>query len=110
ADLWARLTSEAGTVPGIESAGVVDAVGPGVERLVPGDRVVGLPYFALGAYADYVRVPATHVFKVPKELPLEVAAAVPVNYLTAYIAVVRTAHVRAGERVLVHAAAGGVGL
>jgi NADPH:quinone reductase-like Zn-dependent oxidoreductase len=110
ADLWTRLTSEAGIVPGIESAGVVESRGDGVVGLAPGDRVVGLPYFALGGYAEYTRVPATHVFKVPPELPLEIAAAVPVNYLTAYIAVVRTAQVRPGERVLVHAAAGGVGL
>lgn len=110
ADLWARLSSLPGTVPGIECAGVVRAVGADVARVAPGDRVVGLPYFALGAYAEESLVPATHVFPVPDALELDVAAAIPVNYLTAYLAVVRTAQVRSGERVLVHAAAGGVGI
>jgi NADPH:quinone reductase-like Zn-dependent oxidoreductase len=110
ADLWRRLAGEPGDVPGIEVAGTVHAVGAGVAGAAYGDRVVGLPYFSLGGYAEYTTVPATHVFPIPKELDFELAAAVPVNYLTAYIAVVRTAQVRAGERVLVHAAAGGVGL
>ena len=55
-------------------------------------------------------MPATHVIPVPDELALDLAAAIPVNYLTAYIGLVRVAQVRRGECVLVHAAAGGVGL
>ena len=78
--------------------------------LAVGDRVVGLPYFALGGYAEYVEVPATHVIPVPDELALDLAAAIPLNYLTAYIGLVRVAQLRRGEWVLVHAAAGGVGL
>ena len=112
ADLWARLNpdGEARAVPGIELAGRVHQLGSGVNGLAVGDRVVGLPYFALGGYAEYVEVPATHVIPVPDELALDLAAAIPVNYLTAYIGLVRVAQVRRGECVLVHAAAGGVGL
>jgi len=112
ADLWARLNpdGDARAVPGIELAGRVHELGSEVNGLAVGDRVVGLPYFALGGYAEDVEVPATHVIPVPDELPLDLAAAIPVNYLTAYIGLVRVAQVRRGERVLVHAAAGGVGL
>jgi len=112
ADLWARLNpdADAGAIPGIEVAGRVHEVGPDVTDVAIGDRVVGLPYFALGGYAEYVEVPATHVVPVPQELTLDLAAAIPVNYVTAYIGLMRVARVRPGERVLVHAAAGGVGL
>jgi NADPH:quinone reductase-like Zn-dependent oxidoreductase len=112
ADLWARLNPEGepGGVPGIEVSGRVHELGADVDGFVVGDRVIGLPYFALGGYAEYVEVPATHVVHVPDDLPLDLAAAIPVNYLTAYIGLVRVAQVRRGERVLIHAAAGGVGL
>jgi NADPH:quinone reductase-like Zn-dependent oxidoreductase len=112
ADLWARLSppSEPRTVPGIEVSGCVHELGADVSGLAIGDRVVGLPYFTLGGYAEYVEVPATHVVPIPDDLALDLAAAIPVNYLTAYIALARVAQVRRGERVLVHAAAGGVGL
>jgi NADPH:quinone reductase-like Zn-dependent oxidoreductase len=112
ADLWARLNpdGEARAVPGIELAGRVHELGSEANGFAVGDRVVGLPYFALGGYAEYVAVPATHVVHVPDDLTLDLAAAIPVNYLTAYIGLVRVAQVRRGERVLVHAAAGGVGL
>jgi NADPH:quinone reductase-like Zn-dependent oxidoreductase len=110
-DLWARLNphGEPSAVPGIEVAGRIHALGSDVDGFALDDRVVGLPYFILGGYAEYVEVPATHVFPVPDDIALDVAAAIPVNYLTAYIALVRVAQVRRGERVLVHAAAGGVG-
>jgi NADPH:quinone reductase-like Zn-dependent oxidoreductase len=112
ADLWTRLNPDAepGAVPGIEVAGRVHALGTDVDGFSVGDRVVGLPYFTHGGYADYVEVPATHVFSVPDDVALDVAATIPLNYLTAYIALVRVAQVRRGDRVLVHAAAGGVGL
>lgn len=112
ADLWARLDPEAGpgAIPGIEVSGRVHELGSDVSGLSVGDRVIGLPYFALGGYAEYVDVPSTHVVRVPDDLALDLAAAIPVNYLTAYIALARVARVRPGEQVLVHAAAGGVGL
>lgn len=86
------------------------ALGSEVRGLELGDRVVGLPYFVRGGYAEQVEVPATHVFPVPDHVPLDIAAAIPLNYLTAYIGLVQVARVRRGDRVLVHAAAGGVGL
>jgi NADPH:quinone reductase-like Zn-dependent oxidoreductase len=100
ADLWSAR-GEPGHVPGIEVAGVVEATG---------ERVVALPWHAHGAYAELVAVPATHVFPLPDGIDFELAAAVPLNYLTAFVALERVAQVRAGEQVLVHAAAGGVGL
>jgi synaptic vesicle membrane protein VAT-1 len=110
-DLWARLNPNGSprVVPGIEVSGTVHALGEAVDGFELGERVVGLPYFILGGYAEYVEVPATHVFPVPDDIALDVAAAIPLNYLTAYIALVRVAQVRPDERVLIHAAAGGVG-
>ena len=99
ADLWTRLDpdGEPGVVPGIEVAGRVHSLGADVDAFSVGDRVVGLPYFAHGGYAEYVEVPATHVFPVPDEIALDVAAAIPLNYLTAYIALARVAQVRRGD-------------
>ena len=113
ANLGTRLDPSAtpGGVPGIEVAGRVHELGSDVKGLEIGDRVIGLPYFTHGGYAEYVAVPATHVVRVPDDLGLDVAALGDlVNYLTAYIGLVRVAQVREGDLVLVHAAAGGVGL
>src|SRR5271157_4911588 len=73
-----------------------------------GERVVALTHF--GGHADVVCVPAEQVFQIPDEMSFEEAAALPVNYLTAYHMLFRVACVRPGERVLVHMAAGGVGM
>jgi NADPH:quinone reductase-like Zn-dependent oxidoreductase len=94
-------------VVGYEVAGVVDAVGAGVSRTKPGDRVIGLCRF--GGYADVVVVPEGQVFAVPERLGFEAAAAIPVNYLTAWLMLVDLGNVRADHVVLVHSAAGGVG-
>ncbi len=95
-------------VPGSECAGVVHAVSDGVADLKPGDRVMsGL---IRGAFAERVAVPASRVWKMPEGVSFETAAAFPVVYGTSYMALVERAHVRAGETVLVTAAAGGVGL
>src|SRR5207248_6693870 len=91
-------------VVGYEVAGEVDA---GPPELV-GRRVLALTKF--GGHADTVCVPAAQVFELPDGLDFEAAAAIPVTYLTAYHMLFRVANVRAGERVLVHMAAGGVGL
>lgn len=95
-------------VPGLEFSGEVDAVGAGVESWSVGDAVVGGNRF--GAMADYTVVPAASLRPKPAALGWEAAAAYPVAYLTAYVALVRCARVAPGEWVLVHGAAGGVGL
>lgn len=96
-------------VVGYEVAGTVEAVGAGVDAgIVPGQRVVALTRF--GGYADVVVVPAPQVFALPDRLSFEQGAAIPVNYLTAVLMLRHFGNVQAGERVLVHAAAGGVGM
>ncbi|MCC6215142.1 MAG: zinc-binding dehydrogenase [Polyangiaceae bacterium] len=94
-------------VVGYEGAGTVDAVGSGVTSLGPGARVVYLSHF--GGHADVVCVPAANVLELPAAMSFDEAAALPVNYLTAFHMLFRLARLRAGERVLVHMAAGGVG-
>jgi NADPH:quinone reductase-like Zn-dependent oxidoreductase len=95
-------------VVGYEVAGVVDAVGAGVTNPGEGDRVVALTRF--GGYADYVVVPASQAYRFPDRLSDAEAAAVPVTYLTAAIALYRMAAVTSGETVLVHNAGGGLGI
>ncbi len=93
---------------GYEVAGVVDTVGPGVTTARAGDRVVATTRF--GGQSELVVVPATAVFPLPEGWTFEQGAAFPVVYLTAHHMLVRVAVARRGETVLVHAAAGGVGL
>lgn len=102
------------TVMGYEVAGVVDQVGPraegapaGAAAFAVGARVVALTRF--GGHSDTIVVPATQVAEIPAALSWEKAAAVPVNYATAWLMLVHLGNVRSGETVLVHAAAGGVG-
>ena len=95
------------TVVGYEIAGEVDAVGTGVADLKVGDRVAALTRF--GGHADVVCVPAARVFTLPDGMPWDVAAAIPVNYLTAYHMLFVMRRIKPGEKVLVHMAAGGVG-
>ena len=95
-------------VSGLEFAGEVDALGEGVADWQVGDAVVGGNRF--GAMAEYCVAPAAALRAKPEQLTWEEAAAYPVAYLTAYVALVRCARVEAGEWVLVHGAAGGVGL
>lgn len=113
ADVMARLGlyPDAPPLPavvGYEVAGTVDAVGAGVAGFRTGDRVLALTRF--GGYATSVVVPATQVFATPSRLTDIEAAAVPVNYLTASIALYRLANVGAGDTVLVYGAGGGVGI
>jgi NADPH:quinone reductase-like Zn-dependent oxidoreductase len=113
ADILARigLYPDAPSLPsvvGYEVAGVVDAAGPGVNSPSSGDRVLALTRF--GGYADYVVVPAYQVFRFPDALSDAEAAAVPVTYLTAAIALYRMAALTSGEVVLVHNAGGGLGI
>jgi NADPH2:quinone reductase len=94
--------------PGGEVAGLVREVGAGVNKVKPGDRVVAtVPY---GAYATQVAAFEPQVFKIPDVMPFEHAAAFTVVYHTSYFALVYRAPVHEGQSVLVHGAAGGVGL
>ncbi|KJS62147.1 NADP-dependent oxidoreductase [Streptomyces rubellomurinus] len=96
---------------GWDVSGVVEAVGPGVAIHRPGDEVYGMPRFPhpAGGYAEYVTAPARHFAPRPEGLSHVEAAGLPLAALTAWQALVDTADVRPGQRVLVHAAAGGVG-
>src|SRR5262245_29448470 len=95
-------------VVGYEVAGRVDAIGTGVTRWQKGDRVLAFTRF--GGYSESVVVGDAHVFPVPERLSDAEAAAVPVNYLTAWIALYRQAALAAGETVLIHGVGGGVGI
>jgi synaptic vesicle membrane protein VAT-1 len=95
-------------VVGYEVAGVVDALGEDTEGFTTGSRVVALTRF--GGHSDVVCVPAGQVLPMPDEMSFAEAAAIPVTYLTAYHMLFRIAGLRPGERVLVHMAAGGVGM
>lgn len=113
ADLMARvgLYPDAPKIPcvvGYEVAGVVDQVGEGVTGFAAGDQVFGMPRF--GGYTDTLAIDAAQVYRMPEGMSFEEAAAFPVVYLTAYDMMLFTGNLRPGLRVLVHSAAGGVGL
>jgi NADPH:quinone reductase-like Zn-dependent oxidoreductase len=113
ADVLARLglypdAPKPPVVVGYEVAGHVDGVGRSVIGFHDGDRVMALTKF--GGYADTVTVPSSQVFHFPDQLSDSEAAAVPVNYLTAAIALYRMAALAPGETVLIHNAGGGVGI
>ena len=94
-------------VLGYEGAGVVDAVGSGVDAKRIGQRVLFMSDF--GAHAEQVVVPQEAAVELPADLSFEAAAAIPVNYATAWQLLFEVARIRPGDRVLVHMAAGGVG-
>jgi NADPH:quinone reductase-like Zn-dependent oxidoreductase len=94
-------------VVGYEASGVVEKLGEGVTSPAIGTRVMAMIRF--GAQADHVVIPASQAVPVPDAMSLEAAAALPVNYLTAYHILFRVAPLRPGARVLIHMAAGGVG-
>jgi NADPH:quinone reductase-like Zn-dependent oxidoreductase len=96
---------------GWDVAGVVEEVGYGVTRFAVGDRVFGMPRFPreAAAYAEYVTSPSRQLARIPDNLGDVEAGALPLAGLTAWQALVETADVRPGQRVLVLAAAGGVG-
>ncbi len=98
-------------IPGWDVSGVVEEVGFGVTTLKPGDEVYGMPRFPLvaGGYAEYATAPSRQLARKPATLGHEQAAAVPLAALTAWQALVDTAKLLPGQRLLVHAAAGGVG-
>ena len=92
--------------PGIEGSGIIEAVGANVTTLKKGDEVYGL---VAGGYAEYALALASEVQLKPAGITFEQAASLPVGALTAWGAVIDTANVETGQRVLVHGAAGGVG-
>ncbi len=96
-------------VPGVEGAGVVEAIGPGVEGLRPGDRVAyaGLP---IGGYAEVRNLPASRLLALPAGIAVATAAAAMLRGLTAHMLLHRVVRVGPGSTLLVHAAAGGLGL
>jgi len=96
------------TCVGFELSGVVREVGAQVSGFSAGDRVMAVTRF--GGYADVVAVDARRAWKLPREMPLEHAAALPAVYLTAWQSIVEVARAREGESILIQAVAGGVGL
>jgi NADPH:quinone reductase-like Zn-dependent oxidoreductase len=113
ADLMARvgLYPDAPKLPcvvGYEASGTIDRVGPGVTAFREGDRVFAMPRF--GGYTDVLAVAAGQVLPMPPAMTFEEAAALPVVYLTAYHTMVFTGALRRGSTVLIHSAAGGVGV
>ncbi|MBX3200379.1 MAG: zinc-binding dehydrogenase [Labilithrix sp.] len=113
ADLMARvgLYPDAPKIPcvvGYEVSGVVDAVGKDVTRFREGERVFGMPRF--GGYTDTLVVDERQAFRMPDAMSFEEAAALPVVYLTAHHMMLYTGNLRPRSRVLIHSAAGGVGL
>ena len=113
ADTLARtgLYPDAPKVPcvvGYEVAGEVESVGDGVESLKQGERVLAGTRF--NGQAELVTVPESMVYKLPDQLSFEEGAAFPVNYATAQAGLVVMGGLKKGERVLIHAAAGGVGI
>ncbi len=113
ADLMARIGMypDAPKIPcvvGYEVAGVVDQVGPSTVGFSVGDRVFGMPHF--GGYSDTVVLPTAQAFRMPAKMSFEEAAALPVVYITAHHMLLYTGTLRPGMKVLLHSAAGGVGL
>jgi NADPH2:quinone reductase len=95
--------------PGAEVAGVVEELGEGVEGVRVGDRVLAIPNFGGGGFAESTTASAAGVFPIPDSMPFAAGAALHVVYQTGHLALHRRAHLQAGETLLVHAGAGGVG-
>ncbi|KAM3598693.1 uncharacterized protein V6R79_021388 [Siganus canaliculatus] len=105
--LYDRLPSPPVT-PGMECSGVVEAVGEEVTDRKVGDRVMVLNRF--GLWQEVAVVPASHTFLIPEGMSFEEAAALPVNFITAYMMLFDFGNLRPNQSVLIHAAAGGVGI
>jgi NADPH:quinone reductase-like Zn-dependent oxidoreductase len=105
------LLGEPPFILGWDISGVIERVVPGVTRFAVGDQVYGMPFFPRpgNAFAEYVAVPSRQLAAKPGTLDHAEAAALPMAGLTAWHSLVDTAHIEAGQRVLIHAGAGGVG-
>ena len=117
ADLMARAGKYGAAPPipcvvGYEIAGEVKSAGPDAGgsgiSFKPGDRVMGLTHF--GGYSSMVSVPAAQLYRIPDTMSFSQAAAIPVNYFTAYLALIRFCNAQPGEYVLILNAGGGVGV
>jgi NADPH2:quinone reductase len=93
--------------PGMEASGVIEAVAPDVKDLKPGMRVM---YIGMGSYAEYTLIRASRVMPIPNEMDFEQAAAFPIAVLTAWHMIHTCNVTRPGQTVIVHSAAGGVGI
>ncbi len=94
--------------PGMEVSGTIHEVGPDVEGFEVGDRVVGTG--TKGGYASYTVSNSQGVFKIPDDISFDTAAAFPAVYLTSYLMIIHPGDLHPGESILIHGAAGGVGL
>ncbi len=94
--------------PGMEVSGTVHEVGPDVDNFEVGDRVVGSG--GSGGYSTHTISKVATVFKIPVDVTFELAAAFPAVYLTSYLMVIHPGDLQPGESILIHGAAGGVGL
>ena len=119
ADLLQRMGIYPGTpkppfVPGMEIAGVVEKVADSGAKAAEGEPLrVGeavAAFARFNAYAHWVAVPARQVYRLPAGMPFDDAAAIPVNYLTAYHSMFAMGNLQPRDRILVHGAAGGVGI
>ncbi len=96
-------------VPGVEGAGIVQAIGADVDGVSVGDRVAWMGPIGAGGYGSHSIIKAPYVTQISDEIGFETAASIPVNAMTAYHMLVNLGAASAGKCVLVHAAAGGVG-
>jgi len=95
-------------IVGYEASGIVDKLGEGSQKFIIGSRVLAIIKF--GAHADTIIANEENVFAIPDNMSFDEAAAIPVNYLTAYQMLFNVANLKSGNKVLIHMAAGGVGL
>ncbi|XP_067825028.1 synaptic vesicle membrane protein VAT-1 homolog [Heptranchias perlo] len=106
--LYDRLPSSPPLIPGMECSGVVEAIGDDVTNRKVGDKVILMNRG--GLWAELVVIPVNHTFLMPDGMSFEEAAAIPVNYITAYMMIYDFANLRPNQSILIHMAAGGVGI
>lgn len=111
---WKLREGKFGQIPfpsimGSDFSGEIEALGPGVEEFRVGEHVFGSVADASGSYAQYALAPVAHIVEKPKQIDHVTAAAIPVPAMTAWQALFDEAKLSAGQRVLIHAASGGVG-
>ncbi len=112
ADIMARLGLYPGVpkppfIPGIEVCGIITRLGEGVRKWRRGDRVIAATQF--GGYAEYAIVKQDRIFPLPRRMNFDEGASFSVTYLSAYHGLVTLGHLQRGDKLLIHAAAGGVG-